>query len=915
MPNFVRTLCITIASGLFSFVPKLYKLFYDLAANHNLFSSETLQTFSRNIYVLISVVMLFAFAVKAIESIINPDLLFDSKKGFTAVIKRSAIALVLIIAVPYGFNLFYQVQDEVMSKSLIEKMILGVNVSNSNGNLAESSGAAQMLGSVALQSVLYPEGDTCTEYEDTNVCSEYSSVINEDVGKLVGMVDNINEKVENSEGNEDFVLTYEWNGLLSVIVGAVLVYMLAIFCLDTALRLIKMAFLELTAPISIIAYIYAGNDTLKKWWKEVLGTAMSLFGRIAALAFMIFVLSKLPEFTANNFGGAIYTNIVNLLIIFATLMFIKEAPSMIDKLFGIKVGGKGGIAGRLGNMAGVGSVAKGAWQTLTKAVPVAAGVAAAGIGAGIGLGAKTLDNALGGKGQEFAANVRNKTASVKNSRAGRTIGAGVDAVKAGVNSKGGFVTSMKAATDSIKNSNVGKERDYQLNKKRTSDLYEAVGLNDVGKLRQADEEHPISKDTFKGAKEGIENYSKELAKTPLSSNTKEALNNKISMDKVSKTLSKIKDTNSNIMSSLDTAAGNAKTAQARNAIENLKSEYGGGKLSLNGLNSRLQELVDQGILSAGVAGGINRDVNKLDHFLSNNDKDLQSAFSNIIGKDGEISNTQINVQTSDAEKRTENAKAVLEHVKSNASDYDKTIIERFEGVSDNLVSEYVRKSGAKKDEESDKYSINNPSSTTSGASTTTTSGTSSSNQNTGSVNSSTVGNNNSSDSVNNGVPSGYTQTNSGIVVPNGTNTSGSNTMNNTGQSSTGYEIPTDGGGYSGEANNSNTNSGSTIVNNTTNNTTTSNDQDLSSFFSNLSNDIKTANRETNNILNDQLKSQQSMLDESKKQSRSLDNINSGVDSIKGSVDELGNKMDSYGTSINRNIADLNKKMDDNDKNE
>ena len=268
MPNFVRTLCITIASGLFSFVPKLYKLFYDLAANHNLFSSETLQTFSRNIYVLISVVMLFAFAVKAIESIINPDLLFDSKKGFTAVIKRSAIALVLIIAVPYGFNLFYQVQDEVMSKSLIEKMILGVNVSNSNGNLAESSGAAQMLGSVALQSVLYPEGDTCTEYEDTNVCSEYSSVINEDVGKLVGMVDNINEKVENSEGNEDFVLTYEWNGLLSVIVGAVLVYMLAIFCLDTALRLIKMAFLELTAPISIIAYIYAGNDTLKKWWKE-----------------------------------------------------------------------------------------------------------------------------------------------------------------------------------------------------------------------------------------------------------------------------------------------------------------------------------------------------------------------------------------------------------------------------------------------------------------------------------------------------------------------------------------------------------------------------------------------------------------------------------------------------------------------
>ena len=903
MVNFVRTLCITIASGLFSFVPKLYKLFYDLAANHNLFSSETLQTFSRNIYVLISVVMLFAFAVKAIESIINPDLLFDSKKGFTSVIKRSAIALVLIVLVPYGFTLFYQVQDEVMSKSLIEKIILGVNVDNSSGNLAESSGAAQMLGSMAIQAVLYPTEDgTCTEYEDTNVCSEYSSVINEDVGKLGGMVDNINEKVENSEGNEEYVLTYEWNGLLSVIVAGVLVYMLAIFCLDTALRLIKMAFLELTAPISIIAYIYAGNDTLKKWWKEVLGTAVGLFGRIAALAFMIFVLSKLPEFTANNFGGKVYTGIVNLLIIFATLMFIKEAPSMIDKLFGIKVGGKGGIAGRLGNMAGVGGIAKSAWQTLTKAVPIVGGVAAAGLGAAAALGGKALDNkAFGGKGQAFAANVKNKTASVRNSGFGKAVGTGVNAVKAGVNSKGGFVGSMKAATDSMKNSTIGKEYDYQLNKKRTSDLYEAVGLNDVGKLRQADDNHPVSKDTFKGAKEGIENYSKELAKTPLNSATKEALNKKISMDKVSKALSSIKDTNSNILSSLDTAAGNAKTAQARNIIENLKSEYAGGKLSLDGLHSRLQEMVDKGILSAGVAGGINKNINKMDHLLSNDDKDLQSAFGNIIGENGKISNGQISVQAGDAEKRAATAKAALEHEKSISSDYDKTIIERFEGVNDNLVSEYVRKSGAKKDGEADKYSITDRPVNTE-----------TSNQNTQTSNSSIFGAGSTSNSTNAGTPSGYAQTDSGIVVPNGTNTSGANTMNSTGESSTGYEIPADGGGYSGGTNNSNASAGSTIVNNTTNNNGASTEQDLSSFFSNLSNDIKNANKETNNILNDQLKSQQSMLDESKKQSRSLDNINSGVDSIKGSVDELGNKMDSYGTSINRNIDDLNKKMDDNE---
>lgn len=912
MVNFVRTLCITIASGLFSFVPKLYKLFYDLAANHNLFSSETLQTFSRNIYVLISVVMLFAFAVKAIESIINPDLLFDSKKGFTSVIKRSAIALVLIVLVPYGFTLFYQVQDEVMSKSLIEKIILGVNIENNitetqndgtcPSNLAEASGAAQMLASVAIQSVLYPEGDTCTEYEDTNVCSEYSSVINEDVGKLIGMVDNINEKVENSEGNEEYVLTYEWNGLLSVIVGGVLVYMLAIFCLDTALRLIKMTFLELTAPISIIAYIYAGNDILKKWWKEVLGTAMSLFGRVAALAFMIFVLSRLPEFTEEitiKACGIFYAGIINLLIIFATLMFIKEAPSMIDKLFGIKVGGKGGIAGRLGNMAGVGGIAKSAWQTLTKAVPVAAGVAAAGIGMGIGAVGKAIDNKFGGKGQEFAAKVRNKTADAKNSTVGRFVGAGKDAVKAGVNSKGGFVSSMKAATDSVKNSTIGKEYDYELNKKTNQKFNNRIGLDDNGKL--------INK-TFDGAKEGYNNIREEVRKSPLTKEEKIATDNKIVADKVSKTLSKIKDTNSNIISSLDSAAKSAKSDYIRNKIEDLRGDYDGTnnkKMSLKQLNSKIQDLVNQGIMSSTFASNITGNMNTLDHLLSNDDKDLQSALSKIIGPNGEISSKDIIAQASQAETKAKRVQGEYDFRTSISTENNKATMEKIIGGSENLSSEYVSYSGKTKINEPDQYSIIQPASTTSNSSTATS--TPSSNQN-----AQLFSGTNSSNTANNNIPSGYSQTDSGIVVPNGTNASNANTMNSTGESSTGYEIPADGGGYSGGTNNSNASAGSTIVNNTTNNNGASTEQDLSSFFSNLSNDIKNANRETNNILNDQLKSQQSMLDESKKQSRSLDNINSGVDSIKGSVDELGNKMDSYGTSINKNINDLNKKMDDNE---
>ena len=65
-----------------------------------------------------------------------------------------------------------------------------------------------------------------------------------------------------------------------------------------AVRVFKLAFLELTAPISIVAYMASGDKVLKSWGQEVLKTFLDVFVRIAAMAFYLFLIKNLSENSA-----------------------------------------------------------------------------------------------------------------------------------------------------------------------------------------------------------------------------------------------------------------------------------------------------------------------------------------------------------------------------------------------------------------------------------------------------------------------------------------------------------------------------------------------------------------------------------------------------------------------------------------
>lgn len=400
-----RKIAIYLCKPIYCLIVYMYKIFYNIATTRFL-QSEIVQEISANIYTLVSVVMLFAFSVTILSAIVNPDLLSDGKKGVKAVFKRAIIALMLIVVIPFAFDELYKIQETIMKNSLIEKIVVGIeyNCNSSDKSKCEAGGnGGQVIAGTLMSAVLYLDDEMADADGNVNVSvsvSEYySKMIAEDLPKYIGAVaKNINATAinpENANISNDEAYAFKFNGLIAIVVGLVTVYILVIFAIDVAVRVFKMAFMELTAPISIVSYVAAGDKILSSWFKELGKTYAELFVRVAAIAFYLFLVSNLSSFM-EQFKDSDWTLVLKAFLMVGMLIFAKQVPDMIGKIFGVEIKSQGGIAGRLGNMAGVGKVAQNAWKGLTnvaKATPLLAG---AGIGALAGKGVDLLGRA-GGK--------------------------------------------------------------------------------------------------------------------------------------------------------------------------------------------------------------------------------------------------------------------------------------------------------------------------------------------------------------------------------------------------------------------------------------------------------------------------------------------------------------------------------------
>lgn len=141
--------------------------------------------------------------------------------------------------------------------------------------------------------------------------------------------------------DDRYLINYKWG--ISTAVGVAVLYFFIMFCIDVAIRSVKLGFLEMIAPIPIISYCdpKSGKDGMfKKWFDMLWKTYLELFMRLFALYFGIYVLSIIGTFRDVVTGDIVNDFFVNVFMIVGILIFIKKLPEILKEVFNLKGDGK-----------------------------------------------------------------------------------------------------------------------------------------------------------------------------------------------------------------------------------------------------------------------------------------------------------------------------------------------------------------------------------------------------------------------------------------------------------------------------------------------------------------------------------------------------------------------------------------------
>lgn len=357
-----------VIRGLFAAIDKvvvwlienLYNLIFQISSVQ-IFDNASLAAFANRITVILSIFMIFKLSLSFLNYIVNPDAMTDKSKGFSKLIQNIAVALVLLVSYQFLFDKAMELQQKIVDNNTVPKLILG-----SSGKNVKNSGVVSFplfSAFIVPNSDLLAQQQGCRTYfiNDGTVphkrcdIGDYSSdaatmpnIGNEPNNQLDYTVENQNtyylfDYLLRLKNNGQFAFDYKF--IISTICGAFAALVLLSFCMDVAVRIIKLYFLRLTAPIPIISYIdpIKGEGIFKKWLSNVGKTYADLFVRLIAIFFAIFIIQQVSANagTLKDFNGNPIDNpFVIIFIIIGALMFAKQFPKLIQDITGISLDGK-----------------------------------------------------------------------------------------------------------------------------------------------------------------------------------------------------------------------------------------------------------------------------------------------------------------------------------------------------------------------------------------------------------------------------------------------------------------------------------------------------------------------------------------------------------------------------------------------
>ena len=445
---------ISLVGSIFKLVNSAYRIFLALA-EADIFENAEFDIITKNMYEILSIVMLFALAYGILVKIVDPE---NSKSGVDGkkILQKLVMAIVLLALIPSIFSFMFGLQKAILESNVLNSIFTG----SSNVGAQNIQNAGNVMAVNSFKPFFTPNVNNDTNPEDARDIiknhTEYGVTLDnqESYGCkknecTLADVDTFAEKTGDfgfyqafaaniNEGEVDF----QW--LIALVVGGFLVYAMISFCFDMALRVCKLAFFEIIAPIAIFCNVIPKmEDVFKKWLSNTTKTFISVFTRIIVMNFGVYLISiivKNVDLGLDNAGNWFLNLIAKCFLILGIVMFMRQAPKLLSDLFGfgdgdMKLGIKdklkssgafaagaaigGATTGLVRNTVhGVQNVrdAKG-FKDKSKAILKLGGSAVAGTASGFTKGAWYAKGAGSGKDMKNAASqAANKTVENRNKR-------------------------------------------------------------------------------------------------------------------------------------------------------------------------------------------------------------------------------------------------------------------------------------------------------------------------------------------------------------------------------------------------------------------------------------------------------------------------------------------------------------------
>ena len=335
----LRKVAGSICNAIYSLISILFDVFYNLAnirilnagyEVNGIWHDAPITVIYKRVTLLLGIIMVFYVTFQFIKYVLEPDTFSDKEKGGEKLVFKLIIVVVLMGTVPTIFDKAYDVQRLILNSHLIDKVLIG----NANSNV-ESFGrnlSSNVFSLFYYQDVSVSEGLIC---EDNLTCQE---IVKMNLGGITraGSMPVITTGLGKKVNDGRYAIHFDaW---FAMGVGLFLCYILVLYVIDVGVRVAQLTYLQIIAPIPIIAYLSPKKEGMfQKWVKQCVITFLDLFIRLFIICFMLLVISNI---NISSIGESINANVdettktwVYIALILGLLLFAQKAPKLIQELF------------------------------------------------------------------------------------------------------------------------------------------------------------------------------------------------------------------------------------------------------------------------------------------------------------------------------------------------------------------------------------------------------------------------------------------------------------------------------------------------------------------------------------------------------------------------------------------------------